>query len=38
MLEQAAQEGGGVLIPGGVQKMRRYCTLGHGLAGMVEMV
>jgi len=36
-LDQAAQESGGVTIPGGVQKMCRYGTLGHGLAGMVEL-
>jgi len=34
-LEQAAQGSGGVTIPGGVQKMCRYGTSGHGLAGMV---
>ena len=36
-LEQAAQGGGGVTIHGGVQKMRRCGTLGHGLAGMVAL-
>jgi len=34
---QAAQGGGGVTIPGGVQKTRRCGTLGHGLAGMVVL-
>jgi len=33
-LEQAAQASGGVPIPGGVQKMCRCDTSGHGLAGM----
>jgi len=37
MLEQAAQGSGGVAIPGGIQKMCRYGTSGHGLAGMVVM-
>jgi len=36
-LEQAAQGSGGV-ISGGVQKMCRYSTSGHGLAGMVVVV
>jgi len=36
-LEQAAQEGGWVPIPGGVPKTCRCGTLGHGLAGMVVM-
>ena len=31
MLEQAAQGGGGVTIPGGVQKTCRYGTSEHGL-------
>ena len=31
MLEQAAQGGGGVTVPGGVQETFRYCTEGHGL-------
>ena len=34
MLDQAAQGSGGVPIPGGVQKTRRYGTSGHGLSGM----
>ncbi|GAB0202055.1 hypothetical protein GRJ2_002672200 [Grus japonensis] len=34
-LEQAAQRGAGVTIPGGVQKTRRRGTLGHGLVDMV---
>ena len=34
MLEQAAQGGGGVTIPGGQAKGRRG-TEGHGLVGMV---
>jgi len=33
-LDQAAQGGGGVPIPGGVQKPCGCGTLGHGLAGM----
>ncbi|GAB0186258.1 hypothetical protein GRJ2_001091100 [Grus japonensis] len=36
-LEQAAQRGGGVTIPGGVQKTCRRDTLGHGLVGMVVL-
>ena len=36
-LEQAAQGGGGVTIPGGVQKMCKCGTSGHGLAGMVVL-
>jgi len=36
-LEQAAQGSGGVAIPGGVQKMCRCGTWGHGLAGMVVL-
>jgi len=35
--EQAAQGGGGVTIPGGVQKKCRHGTSGHGLVGMVVM-
>ena len=31
MLEWAAQEGGGVTDPGGVQEMFRHCVEGHGL-------
>jgi len=34
-LEQAAQGSGGVTVPGGVKKMCRCSTSGHGLAGMV---
>ena len=30
-LEQAAQGGGGVPVPGGVQKMCRWGTLEYGL-------
>ena len=30
-LEQTAQRGGGVTIPGGLQKTFRCCTEGHGL-------
>ena len=37
MLEQAAQGGGGVSIPGGVQEMCRCDTEGHGLVGTVGM-
>jgi len=33
-LDQAAQGGGGVPIPGGIQKPCGCGTLGHGLAGM----
>jgi len=36
-LEQAAKEGGGVTIPGGVQKPCRCGTSGHGLAGVVVL-
>jgi len=36
-LEHAAQGSGGVTIPGGVQKMRRRGSSGHGLAGMVVL-
>jgi len=36
-LEQAAQGGGRVTVPGGVQKTCRYGTSGHGLAGMVVL-
>ena len=35
MLEQAAQEGGGVTAPGGVQEMFGCCTEGHGLVGIL---
>jgi len=31
VLDQAAQGGGGVTIPGGVQEMWRCGTEGHGL-------
>jgi len=33
-----AQGSGGVTIPGGVPKMCRCGTSGHGLAGMVVLV
>jgi len=33
-LDQAAQGGGGVPIPGGIQKPCRCGTSGHGLAGV----
>ena len=33
MLEQAAQGGGGVTIPGVIQGILRCCTEGHGLVG-----
>jgi len=33
VVEQAAQRGGGVTIPGGVQEVFRCCTEGHGLVG-----
>jgi len=36
-LEQAAQGSGGIPIPGSVQKMCRYGSSGHSLAGMVVM-
>ena len=32
-LEQAAQGGGGITSPEGVQEMFRCCTNGHGLVG-----
>ena len=31
MLERAAQGGGGVINPGAVQGMFRYCVEGHSL-------
>ena len=34
-LEQAAQRGGGVTIPGGVQEMCGCCTGGYGLVGSI---
>jgi len=37
-LEQAAQGGGGVPTPGGVQKPRRCGTSGRGLADVVVLV
>jgi len=33
LLEEAAQDGGGVPIPGGVQDAFRCCTKGHGSEG-----
>jgi len=36
-LDQVAQGGGGVTIPGGVQKTCGCGTWGHGLAGMVGL-
>jgi len=36
-LEQAAWGGGGVTIPGNVQKTSRCGTSGYGLVGMVVM-
>jgi len=36
-LEQAAQGSGGITIPGGVQKMCRSGSSGHGWAGMVVL-
>jgi len=36
-LDQAAQGGGGIPIPGGVQKTCRCGTLGYGLAGTVVL-
>jgi len=36
-LDQAAQGGGGVTIPGGVQKLCTSGTSGHGLADMVVL-
>ena len=36
-LEQAARWGGGVTIPGGVQKTCRCGTSGYGLVGMVVL-
>ena len=35
MLEQAAQGGGGVTDPGGVQETFRCHTEGHGLVGNI---
>jgi len=37
VLEQAVQGSCGVTIPEGVQKMCRYGTSGHDLAGMVAL-
>jgi len=37
-MEHAAQGSDGATIPGGVQKMCRYGTSGHGLAGTVVRV
>ena len=31
----AAQGGGGVIVPGGVQEAFRCCTEGHGLVGNI---
>ena len=36
-LEQAAQRGGEVTIPGGVQKMCRHGLSGHGLGDMIVL-
>ena len=36
-LEQAAQRGRGVIVPGGVQKRCRHGTSGHGLGDMVVL-
>ena len=36
-MEQAAQGGDGVPVPGGVQKMCICATSGHGLVGMVAL-
>ena len=38
VLEQAAQEGDGITISGGVQEKGECGTEGHDLVGMVEMV
>ena len=35
MLEWAAQGGGGVTVPGGVQETLRCCTKGRGLVGNI---
>ena len=35
MLEQAAQGGGGVTVPGGVQETFRYCIEEHGSMGNI---
>ena len=35
MLEQAAQGGGGVTVPGGVQETCRCGTKEHGLVGSI---
>jgi len=35
VLEWAAQGGGGVTIPGGVQEMCRHGTKGHGIVGNI---
>ena len=31
VLEKAAQGGGGIIVPGGVQETFRCCTKGHDL-------
>ena len=36
-MEKAVQGGGGVTIPGGVQKTCRSGTLGYGLVGMMVL-
>jgi len=36
-LEQAAQGGDGVTVPGGIQEICRYGTEGHSLMSMVVM-
>ena len=36
MLEQAAQGGGGLTVPGGAQETFRYFTKGHGLVGNIS--
>ena len=33
VLEQAAQRGGGITVPGGIHETFRYCTEEHGLLG-----
>jgi len=36
-LEQAAQGGVGVTVPGGIQETWKYGTEGHGLVSMLVM-
>jgi len=37
VLEWAAQGGGGVTVPGGVQEVFRFCTEEHGSVGNISV-